>query len=104
MQQGQALIAQGRWLVVFPEGTRVASGEEKRFNIGGAKLAELAQVPIVPIAHNAGAFWPRRSLLKRPGVIDVVIGPPIAPQSRTATELNALAEQWINDTVRTLPA
>lgn len=103
LEQGQAQLGKERLVVVFPEGTRVAAGQRGRYNIGGALLAEKAGVPVVPIAHNAGVFWPRRAVRKRPGTIDVVIGEPIATAGRKASEINAEAEAWIEATVAGLP-
>jgi len=102
MEQGCARLAEGLWVVVFPEGTRVAPGERRRYKLGGAALAERAGVPVVPVAHNSGAFWPRKSFFKRRGVIRLVIGPPIAAQGRTAVEINRLAETWIEDAMERL--
>lgn len=99
VQQGIQRLQTGKWIVVFPEGTRVAPGRRKKFGIGGAVLAEQSGFPVVLVAHNAGDFWRRRSLIKRPGVIKVVIGPTIEPKGKTAAEIKDIAEKWINDTV-----
>ncbi|WP_455203895.1 lysophospholipid acyltransferase family protein [Kaarinaea lacus] len=99
VDQGTQRLQQGRWIVVFPEGTRVAPGKRKRYGIGGAVLAEKSGYPVVPVAHNAGEFWPRRGLLKKPGVIKVVIGEPIETKGRSADEINKIAEHWIETTV-----
>ncbi|WP_455209327.1 lysophospholipid acyltransferase family protein [Kaarinaea lacus] len=99
VEQGKQRLDTGKWIVIFPEGTRVAPGQRKKFGIGGAVLAERTGYPIVLVAHNAGDFWRRRSLIKRPGVIKVVIGPTINPSGKTADEIKNIAEQWINDTV-----
>ena len=77
LDQGQKRLAEGIWVVIFPEGTRVPAGETRRYGMSGALLAEAAGLPVIPVAHNAGDYWPRRSWLKRPGTIRVVIGPPI---------------------------
>lgn len=98
IKQGKQRLADGLWVVVFPEGTRVAAGEHRRFGIGGAVLAESSAAPVVPIAHNAGLFWPRRKFIKRPGVVQVVIGPVIHSAGRKTAEINAEAEDWINHT------
>lgn len=97
LTQGTQRLRAGRWVVVFPEGTRVPVGEQKPFQIGGAKLAEHAGVPVVPVAHNAGVFWPRKSFLKFPGVIKLVVGPPISTEGQKATAVNAHAEAWIRE-------
>lgn len=98
--QGRQRLESGRWVVVFPEGTRMAPGQKGRYRIGGAVLAERSGHPIVPVAHNAGEFWPRRGFIKRPGEIQVVIGPPIQSQGRTAAEILKEAEDWIEDTMK----
>lgn len=92
----------GRWMIVFPEGTRVAPNETHRYSKGGAAISIAAQCPIVPIAHNAGLFWPKNGFLKKPGTIKVVIGKPIEPGQKTAQALTAQVEQWIEETVKTL--
>lgn len=103
VEQGIERLDQGRWVVVFPEGTRVGPGSRGRYNPGGALLAVRAAVPVVPVAHNAGVYWPRRGFLKRPGVIQVVIGQPLDPQGKRPKQLNAEAERWIEATMQTLP-
>ncbi|MBI3774539.1 MAG: 1-acyl-sn-glycerol-3-phosphate acyltransferase [Gammaproteobacteria bacterium] len=93
--QGTARLRAGRWVVIFPEGTRVAPGERGTYHKGGALLAEKSACSVVPVAHNAGEYWPRHGFMKKPGTIRVVIGPAIATTGRKAAEINALAEQWI---------
>jgi 1-acyl-sn-glycerol-3-phosphate acyltransferase len=100
IHQGKQRLAAGRWVVVFPEGTRVPMGQEKKFGIGGAILAESSGVQVVPVAHNAGHYWPKRGFIKRPGTIKVVIGPVIPSKGRKAVNINADAEDWINKTVK----
>lgn len=99
---GSERLALGHSVVIFPEGTRVVPGSLKRFGLGGAMLAARTQMPVVPIAHNAGCFWGRNQWRKRPGTIDVVIGPPIETQGLSATAINALAEDWIRSTAKAL--
>lgn len=94
-RQGRERLAQGFWIVIYPEGTRVAPGERRKYQLGGAWLATQAGVPVVPVAHNAGLLWPRNAFLKRPGVVTVRIGAPIATAGRRAEEVNAEAESWI---------
>jgi 1-acyl-sn-glycerol-3-phosphate acyltransferase len=77
----------------------VAPGQHKRWGMGGAILAENSEYPIVPVAHNAGEFWGRREFLKKPGVVDVVIGPAIETRGRKAAEINAEAEAWMKKTM-----
>jgi len=93
--QGKKRLAEGEWVVIFPEGTRMAPGETRRYGISGAMVAADSGRLIVPIAHDAGYYWPRRGLYKKPGTIRVVIGPPIAAAGRDPREVNAEAQQWI---------
>lgn len=93
--QGKALLADGIWLTIFPEGTRVRAGETRKYGISGAALAMEAGVPILPVAHNAGDLWPRRSLTKKPGLITISIGPPIDASGRKPKETNLLVQAWI---------
>ncbi|MDQ7074550.1 MAG: lysophospholipid acyltransferase family protein [Gammaproteobacteria bacterium] len=95
IRQGRERLDSGRWIVVFPEGTRVLPGEKVRYKMGGAVLAEKMGVPVIPVAHNAGEFWPKHSFIKWPGEITVSIGAPISTEGKTANEINAEAEAWI---------
>lgn len=95
VRQGEDRLRRGIWVVVFPEGTRVAPGTTRDYKIGGVILAVRSGRPIVPIAHNAGDFWPRHSFVKRPGVIEVRIGPPIATAGRDAEAVLAEVREWI---------
>jgi 1-acyl-sn-glycerol-3-phosphate acyltransferase len=102
LEQGKARLAEGCWVVIFPEGTRVPAGESRRYGLGGALLAASAGCPVVPVAHDAGAYWPRRGWLKRRGTIRVVIGPPIATQGLEARVINDRAQRWIESTLAAL--
>jgi 1-acyl-sn-glycerol-3-phosphate acyltransferase len=95
MEQGSKALAEGLWVLVFPEGTRTAPGEETKFSAGGAMLAHKTGYPVIPLAHNAGEVWPRYSFLKYPGVIKVKIGKPIEIVGKKAKEVNEEAEIWI---------
>lgn len=99
LEQGKARLAEGLWVVIFPEGTRVPAGETRRYGMGGALLAQAAGKPVVPVAHNAGDFWPRRSWLKRPGTIRVVIGPPIQTAGVDPRVVNERTQGWIEQTL-----
>ena len=79
VQQGRERLAAGMGVIVYPEGTRMAPGQTRKYGVSGALLACETGAPVVPIAHNSGYFWRRRSLLKKAGTIRVVIGPPIDP-------------------------
>ena len=99
IEQGRERLQSGIWVVVFPEGTRMAPGTRRRYGIGGAALAAASGYPVVPVAHNAGSFWPRRGFLKRPGTIRLVIGPVIDSHGKTAEEIRRQAEDWIENTM-----
>jgi 1-acyl-sn-glycerol-3-phosphate acyltransferase len=103
VQQGRHWLEQGRWIVIFPEGTRVNPGDRKRYGIGGALLAEKTAFPVLPIAHNAGVFWRRRDYRKYPGTIDLVIGEVMETKGLSAAQINRRVEQWIETTVARLP-
>ena len=103
VRQGTERLRQGLWIVVFPEGTRMEPGTQGKYLPGGGMLAEKSGFPIVPVAHNSGYFWPKNSLRKWPGTIKMVVGPVIESRGRTAAEITRLVEEWIEDTVRTLP-
>ena len=100
--QGRDRLKAGYWVIIFPEGTRIAPGESRRFKTGGAHLAISAGVPAVPVAHNAGEFWAKKAFVKKPGVITVSIGPAIDPAGKNAAQVTALAEQWIENEMRRL--
>lgn len=93
--EGRERLARGLWVSVFPEGTRMAAGQTKRYGVSGAALASEVGCPVVPVAHNAGDLWPRRSFLKRPGTVRFCIGPPIAAAGRDPADINAEAQAWI---------
>jgi 1-acyl-sn-glycerol-3-phosphate acyltransferase len=99
IEQGTQRLRDGHWVVIFPEGTRVAPGERKRYGIGGASLAVHARAPVVPVAHNAGYFWARKAFTKRPGLITISFGPAIATENRTAMEVIQETERWIETEV-----
>ena len=99
-EQGCERLKAGYWVVIFPEGTRIAPGESRRFKTGGAHLAVSAGVPVVPVAHNAGELWARNAFIKKSGLITVSIGPAIDPAGKTAAEITALAEKWIENEMR----
>jgi 1-acyl-sn-glycerol-3-phosphate acyltransferase len=95
-QSEDVLYRQDRWMVLFPEGTRVRPGHHMRFKTGGARLAIASRTPVVPIAMNSGDLWPRQSFIKKPGLITVSIGPALLPESEDPTTLMAKVESWIN--------
>ena len=95
LERGSENLKLGLWVLIFPEGTRTAPGESKKFSSGGALLAQQSGFPVFPIAHNAGIYWPRYSFIKYPGTIKVKIGPMIESKGRKAQDINAEAEAWI---------
>ncbi len=98
IEQGRENLKDGNWVLIFPEGTRIPNGRVGKFSRGGATLACAAGVPVLPIAHNAATCWPTHTWWKTPGVIDVVIGAPIAPNgndSQAIAELNTRCHDWI---------
>ncbi|GMQ97154.1 MAG: lysophospholipid acyltransferase family protein [Gammaproteobacteria bacterium] len=102
IEQGRERFDEGLCVLVFPEGTRVPVGTKRRYKLGGATLAAATGLPILPIAHNAGLFWPRRSIRKKPGMITIEIGPPIETAGKTVNEINAEAERWIEGRMKDL--
>ena len=100
--EGEQRLDAGRWVVVFPEGTRMAPGTTRTYGIGGAVLASHSGYPVVPVAHNAGEYWPRKGFVKRPGTIQVEIGPPIATDGKSAEEINRAVRAWMNTTMARL--
>ena len=102
LSQGQSRLAEGHYVIIFPEGTRMPVGQTRRYGLSGALLASTVGKPIVPVAHNAGFFWPRRGWLKRAGTIRVVIGEPIPTSGRDAREINDEVQRWIEAQVAQL--
>ncbi len=102
VQQGRERLQQGFYVIVFPEGTRVAPGQKKRYKAGGAYLATHVGCKVVPIAHNAGELWPRQAFLKKSGTVTVSIGPAFDASGMTENEVNQRAEAWIEAEMRRL--
>jgi 1-acyl-sn-glycerol-3-phosphate acyltransferase len=101
-RKGRERLAQGFWVVIFPEGTRVPPGHKREYQQGGAWLAVSCGVPVVPVAHNAGKLWPRNAFLKRAGTVTVRIGPPIDTTGRQPKEVIAQVKSWIEAQQETL--
>jgi 1-acyl-sn-glycerol-3-phosphate acyltransferase len=97
IEQGKARLAEGEWIVIFPEGTRMPPGETRKYGISGALLAAKTGRLIVPVAHDSGYYWPRRGLWKKPGTVRVIIGPPINAAGRNPRQVNAEAQSWIEE-------
>jgi 1-acyl-sn-glycerol-3-phosphate acyltransferase len=95
IEQGRERLARGQWIAVFPEGTRMPPGQTRRYGVGGAAVASDTGARVLPVAHNAGYFWPRRGLMKKAGTIRVTIGAPITTRGRDAREINEEAQRFI---------
>ena len=102
VQQGKALLAKGTWVIMFPEGTRVERGQKGQYKNGGTRLAIGTGVPVIPIAVTSAKVWPRKAFIKKPGVVDVSIGPAIASAGRQPDELMREVEAWIEAEMRRL--
>ncbi len=100
IDMGKERLAEGVWVTIFPEGTRMPAGETRRYGTSGAALAQAAGAKIVPVAHNAGDFWPRRGFHKKPGTVRIRIGPPMeASAGKTPKEINLEVQHWIEGTM-----
>ncbi|MBW0961594.1 1-acyl-sn-glycerol-3-phosphate acyltransferase, partial [Escherichia coli] len=101
-KQGDECLKKGVWVLIFPEGTRIPVGQMGKFSRGGTALAVNAGLPVLPIAHNAGQYWPKAGWAKYPGTIQVVIGPAMHAEGegpRAIAELNQRAEAWVSETM-----
>lgn len=101
--EGREKLAQGFWVLVFPEGERMAAGKKGSYNLGGGWLAANTGVPVVPVAHNAGEVWGKDAFLKRPGTITISIGPIINSEGKNAAEIMREVEDWIETEMASLP-
>lgn len=99
---GRKRLADGQWVIMFPEGTRIPVGKKGNYKGGGTRLAIETNTPVIPIALNSGECWPKNSFIKRPGVITVSVGKPIAPENMNATELMSKVEEWIEAEMRVI--
>jgi len=104
LRLGQQRLDEGRWPLLFPEGTRMPPGKMGRFKSGGAALAAHTRAPVIPIAHNAGRCWPRNTFIKRAGLITVSIGPPITTGGKRADAINQEVRDWIAQEMQRLEA
>ena len=100
--QGQRLLDQGTWVIMFPEGTRMARGQQGTYKSGGTRLAVATGAPVIPVAVTSGRCWPRKALIKRPGTVEFSIGKPIPSQGREPDELMREVETWIEAEMRRL--
>ena len=102
VEQGKRLLAQGIWVIMFPEGTRIPRGEQGVYKLGGTRLAVATGAPVVPIAVTSAKCWPRKAFIKRPGIVDVSIGKPIPSEGRAPDEMMREVEAWIEGEMRRL--
>jgi type I restriction enzyme R subunit len=100
MRPYQIVAAEGICVLVFPEGTRTAVGKVGRYARSGADLALKANVPLLPVAHNAGECWPSKQFIKYPGIVTVVIGVPLQAEGIDSKTLMNRAEAWIETEVK----
>ncbi len=94
LEEGQARLKEGVWVVIFPEGTRMPTGELGKINIGGPMLAAKSKAPTYLMAHDAGKCWPKNSFIKRPGTIEVFISEPLDPAQMSVKEITQATEAW----------
>ena len=102
VQQGQRLLDQGTWVIMFPEGTRIERGQKGTYKSGGTRLAIRTGAPVIPVAVTSAKCWPRKAFIKKPGVVEFSIGPPIPSQGRKPDELMLEVENWIEAEMRRL--
>lgn len=102
VEQGKRLMAQGVWVIMFPEGTRIPRGQKGIYKSGGTRLAIETGAPVIPVAVTSAKCWPRRAFIKKPGIVDISIGKPISSAGRQPDELMREVEAWIEAEVRRL--
>ena len=100
IKSGKERLAENKWILIFPEGTRMPYKQTKKYGLSGALLAKGAGVPVLPISHNSGKYWKRRGLLKHPGTVCFSIGKPITTKDRSIEEINNEAQEWIESEIR----
>lgn len=102
VQQGKRLLDQGTWVIMFPEGTRIERGQQGTYKSGGTRLAIKTGAPVIPVAVTSAKCWPRKALFKRPGQVEISIGPKIPSVGRQHDELMAEVQAWIETEMRRL--
>jgi 1-acyl-sn-glycerol-3-phosphate acyltransferase len=100
--QGRKRLSEGKWIMLFPEGTRTPIGSNKPYRKGGARLASATDALVIPIAHNAGRCWPKNSFIKQPGTVIFSIGPAISSANKSAEQLQQEVEGWIEAEMRVI--
>lgn len=104
VEQGRRLLAKGTWVIMFPEGTRTARGQQGVYKTGGTRLAIETGAPVVPVAVTSARCWPKKAFIKTPGTVDISIGKPIPSIGREPAELMREVEAWIEAEMRRLDA
>ena len=102
VEQGRRLMSQGVWVIMFPEGTRIARGQQGVYKSGGTRLAIETGAPVIPVAVTSAKCWPRKAFIKRPGIVDISIGKPISSIGRKPDELMSEVQAWIETEMRRL--
>ncbi len=102
VEQGKRLMAQGVWVIMFPEGTRIPRGQKGVYKSGGTRLAIETGAPVIPVAVTSAKCWPRKAFIKTPGIVDISIGKPISSVGRQPDELMREVENWIETEMRRL--
>ena len=102
VRHGKRRLADGQWIIMFPEGTRIPVGQAGKYKSGGTRLAIETGAVVVPIAHNSGECWPKNSFIKRPGLVTVSIGKPISPEGQTPESMMQQVENWIESEMRVI--
>jgi 1-acyl-sn-glycerol-3-phosphate acyltransferase len=102
VEHGRKRLADGQWIIMFPEGTRIPVGKKGQYKGGGTLLAVETNTVVIPIAQNSGECWPKNSFIKKPGLVTVSIGKPLSPEGMTRTELMQKVENWIESEMRVI--
>ena len=99
VEQGTSLLSENKWIIIFPEGTRMPYKQTKKYGLSGSLLAKGTGKPVLPISHNAGKYWKRRGLLKYPGTVYFSVGPCVSTQDKTVDEINNAVQTWIENEI-----
>ena len=101
MASGKQYLSEDKWIIIFPEGTRMPYNQTKKYGLSGALLAKGAKVDILPISHNSGKYWKRRGFLKQPGTIVFSVGKVISTEGKSIEKINHEAQSWIESEIKT---
>ncbi len=104
VEQGQRVMNENRWVIMFPEGTRIARGKVGAYKTGGTRLACETGAEIIPIAVSSAKCWPKGSFIKYPGIVDISIGSPIASKGHTPDSLMLEVQTYIESEMPRLDA